>query len=117
MAVTALPLTTKISQSSGKTLQINMLVAQYGDGYSQRTPNGLNYAKQQWTISWENISNTDLTTIENAIANTRYGADAFTWTPFNETTQKKFLYQGHDVVFLSGDLCTVNMNMTQVFDI
>ena len=117
MSFTALPLTTKISQSSTKNLQTNLLVAKFGDGYEQRTPNGINYTKQQWNISWENITLADLTTIEAAIASARYGADAFTWTPFNEASQKKFKYQTHDVTFLSGDLCTVSMQIIQVYDL
>jgi phage-related protein len=117
MAVTALPLSTKISQSSSKNLQTNLLVAKFGDGYEQRTPNGINYTKQQWTIQWENITTTELTTIETAIASARYGADAFTWTPFNEASQKKFKYNYHDVTFLSGNLCTVSMSIIQVYDV
>lgn len=117
MAVTNLPLTNKISQSSTKAIEKNILVAKFGDGYEQRTPNGLNYVRQKWSIQWENISLTDLQTIESAIATTRYGADAFLWTPFTESTQKKFLYDAHDVQFLSGDLATVNMTITQVFDL
>lgn len=117
MAVTALPLQTKISQSSTKQIQTNLLVAQFGDGYTQRTPNGINYARQQWTISWENITNADLVTIETAIASARYGSDAFTWTPFNEVSSKKFMYQTHGVTFNSGNTCSVNMELTQVFDL
>lgn len=117
MSNISLPLTTKISQSSNKTMKINMLIAQYGDGYSQRIPNGINYAKEQWSINWEHISNADVTTIETAIATVRYGADYFLWTPFNESVQKKFVYEGHEVTYLSGDLSSISMTLTQVFDL
>lgn len=117
MANTALPLTTKISQSSNKSIKANILVASFGDGYSQRVPNGINYTKQNWTIQWENITLSELTTVESSIATTRYGADYFTWTPFNDGSQKKFRYLTHDVIFHSGDICSVTMQLMQVYDV
>jgi phage-related protein len=117
MAVTALPLTTKISQSSQKTSKSNILVAKFGDGYEQRLPDGINYKKDAWQIIWDNLTTTEITTVETAIASARWGADYFTWTPFNEIASKKFKYMGHQVTYNSGGTGSINMNIEQVFDL
>lgn len=31
-----------------------LLVAKFGDGYSQAAPDGLNHIKRRWTLSWNN---------------------------------------------------------------
>lgn len=117
MSVQALPVTSKISQSSSKETKASILVAQYGDGYEQRIPNGINYAKQIWNIQWDNVTNTEISTIETAIANTRYGADYFTWTPFNSYSVLKFKYMGHKTSYMSGNIGNVQLTMQQVFDL
>lgn len=117
MAVQALPISTKISQSSSKEVKANILIAQYGDGYEQRIPNGINYYKQNWSIQWDNLTNAEIKTIETVIANARYGADYFTWIPFNETISLKFKYMGHKVSYDSGNHGTIQLTLNQVYDL
>ena len=31
-----------------------ILVAKFGDGYEQSTPDGINYEKSSWSLTWEN---------------------------------------------------------------
>jgi phage-related protein len=55
-------------------------VAQFGDGYAQRRPAGINTQDQMWTVALNNL------TVEKANAvlaflSARNGVDVFNWTP------------------------------------
>ena len=73
MSTAAMPLTTKISQASSREAKPNILAVKFGDGYEQRIPNGINYKKDVWQVSWENLSTTDKDTVEAVFSTTRMG--------------------------------------------
>ena len=114
---TALPLTNEISQQSSKDAKINLLTTSFGDGYEQRVPYGINYKKDVWKIVWENITTSQKDTIENAFAASNWGANTISWTPIGESSVKYFKYDMHNVTYLSGELCIVECQLTQVFDL
>ena len=57
----------------------NVLKANFGDGYSQRAINGLNSARQEWTVVWQQLSETDADTVTDFL-DARLGAETFDWT-------------------------------------
>ena len=82
-----LPLPTKIAPESEKRYKNNRLEAQYGDGYKQISNNGINSLVDMWSIAWVWVKQSDKDTIIAALES----SNTFTWTPFNEPTQKTFL--------------------------
>lgn len=55
------------------------LVAQFGDGYSQRQADGLNANPKAFQLKFENRSNTEADNIEDFLT-ARGGWEAFDWT-------------------------------------
>lgn len=56
-----------------------VLVAEFGDGYSQRTANGINNNKEVWSLKFNKRKDSEADAIE-AFLETQNGASAFLWT-------------------------------------
>ena len=56
-----------------------VLVADFGDGYTQRTANGINHNKEEWNLSFTKRKDTEADAIE-AFLETQGGSTAFLWT-------------------------------------
>lgn len=52
---------------------------EFGDGYTQEAPDGLNYNMYTWSLNWEALTPTEKTIIENFIV-ARKGYETFLWT-------------------------------------
>lgn len=62
-----------------------VLSAQFGDGYGQDSPDGLNANLQTWELTFEDIYKHDGIAIDEFLT-ARKGAEAFEWTtPLQET--------------------------------
>ncbi|AOJ66465.1 phage tail protein [Burkholderia ubonensis] len=61
------------------TTKFDVLVAQFGDGYSQRAPNGINNAADVWSLTFRN-DDAVIDAIHAFLKSTR-GAQRFEWTP------------------------------------
>jgi phage-related protein len=57
-----------------------VLVAQFGDGYAQRRPDGINTQDQIWSLEFHNRTQAVAEAIE-AFLVARKGVDVFNWTP------------------------------------
>jgi len=66
--------------------------ARFGDGYEQRIQFGINQNPKEWSMVWNNISESESDTIENFL-NARGGVESFDWTPPDETTAYKWVCQ------------------------
>jgi phage-related protein len=115
----SLPLTDKLAGSCSKHTSHKTIRAQFGDGYSQRAADGLNNRIDTWSLSWENLSASDKNTVVTAL-NAVGGWDYLTWTPFGESTEKKFILkdgsysQSH---VEGGTYFTISTTIVQVFDL
>jgi phage-related protein len=90
----ALPLTTKISQESTPSTLYRTISVQYGDGYQQSAPDGINDTIDTWQIIYDNLDATDYTTLKSFLDTVKC-TTWFTWTPFLESTSKKWkIYDG-----------------------
>lgn len=58
---------------------------QFGDGYVQRTPSGINNALRRWSVTFTDKSKAD-TDAMVAFWKARFGATSFSWRPTGETT-------------------------------
>lgn len=73
--------------------------AQFGDGYSQRAPQGINSNLEQWpTVIFDKRSDADAAAIM-AFFDALEGATAFTWTRPGTLTAKKYVCQSHKQVY------------------
>lgn len=54
-------------------------VAQFGDGYQQSAPNGLNNVLEKWSLVFKDIKDADYFSIK-AFLKTHKGSVAFQWT-------------------------------------
>lgn len=64
--------------------------AKFGEGYSQRSPDGLNADLQTWDLTWNGLLDSEADEIEDFFA-ARKGAEAFNWTPPGKSTSIKVI--------------------------
>ena len=57
---------------------------QFGDGYEQRLRYGLNQNPKTWSLTWNNITETDADTIETFLDARADDGASFDWTPLDE---------------------------------
>ncbi|MDY6958075.1 MAG: phage tail protein, partial [Halobacteriota archaeon] len=77
--------------SSRKTVTPRVLRNDFGDGYSQRAADGLNYVPQVWDLKWI-LNGTDSDTLITFFE-TKGGHTAFNWTPPRGTAGKYVLLE------------------------
>lgn len=63
---------------------------QLGDGYRQRTPDGINTIAESWNVAFIVKSIADLNTLE-AFLLARQGIDGILWTPPDSATPKTYI--------------------------
>lgn len=113
----ALPIQTFISQGSSRTRTFNRLLAQYGDGYSQRAANGLNAIVDKWNVVYDNLSSANRTTVQDFV--TLHGSwTYFTWTAPGDVAEKRWIIDG-DVTETpkAGNLFSITIPIKQVYDL
>ena len=111
-----LPLLTKISQSSAGATSYNWSVAKLGDGYEQRVPAGINYQTRKWTVTFDNLTASEFTTMTTFLDNAGQG-QYFTWTPPGYAVSLKWVLDGDVTINVkSGNLYSVTFPARQVYD-
>lgn len=112
----ALPLQSSISQASTRKRTYRTITAQFGDGYQQSAPDGINNVVDEWNLVYENLDNSERNTLITALDSVK-SSDYFTWTAPGDATQKKFkvTQDGWSEAALSGDLWTISFVLKQVF--
>lgn len=90
-------------------------LAQFGDGYEQRTADGLNTRPRKLTVDWPNLVLADKDTILNFLR-ARNGVDAFFWTPPGESTAIKVKAPTWTVKRTSGPYWSISVTFQEVFD-
>ena len=68
----------------------NIRIAQFGDGYQQRTTFGINQNLKIYQFTWQNISETNADEIETFL-DARAGVENFDYTPAGESASKKMI--------------------------
>lgn len=114
MAV-ALPLTSLIAQGSSRRRTNRVLRAQFGDGYEQTAPNGINTIVDEWSIRYENLTTSERNTLLAALD--AVGSwDVLTWTPPGDSAKKwKVTADGLTETPVSGDMYSIGFSLRQVF--
>lgn len=117
MTTIALPYSTKITRDSDMELATREISAQFGDGYRQAAPDGLNAVYEEWNITWAPLTKTERNSLLASLQSIGTWGIA-TWTPCDETVQKKFNIVGK-VSFgrVNKSLYKVQAQLKQVFDV
>lgn len=88
----------------------------FGDGYSQRAQDGINYMNESWSLTFANRSYTDIAAMEGFLE-TRGGAAAFTFQAPGDT-EVKVICRNWDVSILNhtGNNATSIGTLTATFE-
>lgn len=113
----ALPLQEKILLEHSKDTRFRVLKAQFGDGYSQRIPDGINTRIDSWTIKWGALSKTEKLTVEGVLISVG-GWGILTWTPTGETVEKKFILAdgSYTTTYVNREVYQIETKLIEVFD-
>lgn len=116
MTTVTMPVVSKITLDSSLSVKFNQISAKFGDGYEQIAPNGVNNIVDTWSITWGALTTSEYQTVITALKSVgTWGI--ITWTPCDETVQKKFRISGDISRTRSGTLYTVACTLRQVFDV
>ena len=81
--------------------KLNILEADFGDGYSQPTPNGLNYIRREVALQWDGLSLAQKQAIDSFMFD-RGGTEPFLYTVFGETVERKWTCKDWSAVAEAG---------------
>ena len=116
MTTVAMPVVNKITLDSSLKVSFSQISAKFGDGYEQVAPNGINNTIDTWDITWGALSTTEFQTVITALKSVgTWGI--ITWTPCDETVQKKFRITGDITRTREGTFYKVSCTLKQVFDV
>lgn len=116
----AMPVTTKITQSSQKTIYVRTLAASFGDGYVQTAPNGTNSVYEEWSVGWGQLTLAERNTVVSTLLAVG-SSDYLTWTPPGDSTEKKYqvipgnLPTLYSEQMMAGQYYNITTNLRQVF--
>ena len=87
----------------------------FGDGYTQRSGDGLNTQRQVWSLEFVSDSSS-IDNIETFLRNTG-GVDSFDWTPPRQTTALKFIYTSYARAPIGPYTDRLSVSFRQEFDL
>jgi len=113
-----LPLQDRMSLSTSFSSESRHRLVEFGDGYIQRTPLGVNYSRRSITVTYDNLTPTDANTIIDFYDARQFYADAIDISA-NELlrTNGKFYLQSYDVQMADNEKRTITASMIEVFDL
>ena len=103
------------TRASSKGVQTRFLQADLGDGYTQRSGDGIQTIVESGGVTFEAL---DTTAANNLVAffESLEGYQSFTWVPFRQTAAKKFICPNWSESFRGNHLTTITAEFQEVFD-
>ena len=89
--------------------------AQFGDGYSQRSQDGLNGLAQTFQAQWPALTVADRKTITDFLA--LHTVTPFLWTIPGESTEYKWIAVDWTPGTVGGEVVSLSANLKVVFDL
>lgn len=83
------------SPGTSRKPEVKVLVASFGDGYSQAAPDGLNHIRRTLTLFWEKLTPTQADAIDTFLT-THGGVTPFYYTPSDEDDPVKWVCREWD---------------------
>jgi phage-related protein len=114
--MTALILTDKISQSSQAGREYRVTKIKFGNGYEQRAKDGINNIVDSWSLTWDNLSQTDMNSL-SAFFDSLGGTTYFTWQAPTDSASKKWTVSKWTASVLAGTRYSVNVSIEQIYDL
>lgn len=111
----AMPLPLKIAQDLGQQVPFRTLTAQFGNGYRQDAPDGINHTLRTIQPRWVNLSASEKTTVLSALNSAGAWTD-IDWQPPDAAGSLKFRItsDGYSVVTKGGNVFDISCTMNQV---
>ena len=103
---------TKVSSKSTET---RILIADLGDGYTQRAGDSIQTVKQRWTLEWSCKDTTSADTLIQFFEGLE-GYQYFWWTPFRESSPRKFICRTWSEGFPGNSKTNISAALEEVFD-
>lgn len=103
------------SLPSTRGVKPRVTTAQFGDGYSQRSEDGLNAAPRTYQASWDALDSPGANDIETFFE--AHVATPFLWTPPLETAQRKWTAATWSRGYVGGTTVTLSATLSEVFDL
>ena len=101
---------------SSKASQPRLQQVQFGDGYAQVIRHGLNQNPKEWSLRWQNISETDADTISTFLDDRASDGASFDWTPLDTTTSYKWVCDSWTKSIPYLNRATISATFRQVFE-
>ena len=114
----SLPLQTRMTLSTNYSATPRHRLVEFGDGYIQRTPLGINYQRRSLSVTHENLSQSDATTLIAFYEDRLLDADSIDVASNNLLrTSGKFYLESFDVQMADNEKRTVTAQLLEVFDL
>lgn len=109
------PLPDLISQSSSRKREYRTLTAQFGDGYQQDAPDGINFIVDTWSMRIENLTDTDANTLRTFLDSVG-SYTSWNWQAPNDSVTKtwKVTKDGWSESINSGNISSFSFTIKQV---
>jgi phage-related protein len=95
--------------------KFKILKADFGDGYTQWTREGINTVRRSLSLSWEDMTPTQAKSLTDFF-NDQGGVSPFYWTPSDETVALKWTCDNYTDKRGQGGLRTVTATFDQSFN-
>jgi phage-related protein len=86
-----------IGEGSSRTKKPRVLTVQFGDGYSQRIPDGINPQEESWSLQFPGYTEAQIKTLV-AFFDGLNGVGYFRWTAPFDSEEKKWVQDGEYTV-------------------
>jgi phage-related protein len=114
--MTGLPFQEKIHISSEAGIKDDISIIALGDGYQQRSENGLNAQREEWAIVYPALTKTDFQAAM-AIFKTVGAVQAMTWvSPLDGLTKKYVVVKDSRKFQFLGGKYRLTLSLRQVFE-
>jgi phage-related protein len=103
------------SPQSSRPVRPRINSAQFGDGYSQRSEDGLNSSTRTFQAQWPALSVDQQTEIEDFLED--HKSTPFLWTPPLQTIERKWIASDWTPGYNQVDIVSLSATFTEVFDL
>ena len=99
-----------------RTGTMRTLTADFGDGYNQRTSDGINVTRLSYSVSWSNIDTARKEELRTFLESTN-GIESFKWQPPDMNEELLWVNEFPTITSSAAGVWTVSVVLNQVFDL
>jgi len=108
----------RMTLSTSYSQESRLRQVEFGDGYIQRTPLGINSRRRSFDAVWENLTEAEYATLYYTLDFVHTNGHAIQLTAGNILfSDGKFVIETLDVQIADSDHFTVSASLTEVFDL